>query len=174
MSLTRSLSHYCWRGKLWGPDAKKSGSPHSTCARPYTSPYVQGPTAYTSAHMYTCQVRLFSSLSPKIAQSRLRVCVYEFIWFHLVYILHLHIHPCLCARFPNSKSRNFIITTGCVSHRLSSLPVSPQSFVLMSFSYDIQTSSCLKPPDPFLLCVCHCKQQPSDSGGGAWFGPQIF
>lgn len=44
----------------------------------------------------------------------------------------------------------------------------------MSFSYDIQTSSCLKPPDPFMLRLCHSKQQPSDSDGGVWFGPQIF
>lgn len=44
----------------------------------------------------------------------------------------------------------------------------------MSFSYDIQTSSCLKPPDPFKLCLSHHKQQKSDSGEGARFGPQIF
>lgn len=122
--------------------------------------------------MYTCQVRPFSSPSPKIAQSRLRVSVYVFAWFHLVYILHLHIHPCMYAWVP--YTHNFIITAGRVSHQLSSWPVFPQSFVLMSFSYDIQTSSCLKPPDPFILRLCHCKQQPFDSGGGVRFGPQIF
>lgn len=97
-----------------------------------------------------------------------------FVCFHLGYILHLHIHPCLYAWFPHSKSHNFIITTGCVSHRLSSWPVPLQSFVLMSFLHDIQTSSCLKPPDPFMLCLCHYKQQPNDSGGGARLGPQII
>lgn len=95
-----------------------------------------------------------------------------FVCFHLGFILHPHVHPCLYASFLDSKSHNFIITTGCVSHRL--WPVLLQSFVFMSFLHDIQTSSCLKPPDPFMLCFCHCKQNPNDSGGGVQFGPQIF
>lgn len=78
MSLSRSLSQYCWKEELSGPDAEKSGSPHQTCARPYTSPYVLGPTAYTAAHMHTCQVRPFSSPSPKIAQRRVRMSVRVF------------------------------------------------------------------------------------------------
>lgn len=114
--------------------------------------------------MYTCQVRPFSSASPKIAQTRARERVYMFA------CLHLGISY-ICTY---CKSHNFIATTGCVSHQLSSWPISLQSFVLMSFSHDIQTSSCLKPPDPFMLCLCHCKQQQNDSGGGVRFGPQIF
>lgn len=49
-----------------------------------------------------------------------------------------------------------------------------QSFVLRHFSADVQTSSCLKPRDPFMLCLCHCKQRPSDNGGGVRSGPLIF
>lgn len=124
--------------------------------------------------MYTCQVRPFSSPSPKIAHSGLRVTVYVCLSGSIWCISYICTYIPACMHGTYSKSHNFIITTGCVSHQLSSFSVHPQSFVLMSFSYDIQTSSCLKPPDPFMLCLCHCKQQPSDSGGGAWFGPQIF
>lgn len=99
------------------------------------------------------------------------------VWFHLVYILHLPIHP-YPACIHTSPTVNLTIlsylTTGCVSHRLLSPPMPQQSFVLMHFSSDIQTSSCLKPLDPFMLCLCHCKQQPSDNGGGVRSGPQIF
>lgn len=96
--------------------------------------------------------------------------VKEFVCLPLGYILHLCIHPSPYAWFPRSKSHNLLITTG----RLSGWPVPLQSFVLMSFLHDIQTSSCLKPPDPFMLCFCHRKQQPDNSGGGARLGPQII
>lgn len=93
-------------------------------------PICTGPTAYTSAHMYTCQVRPFSSPSPEIAHSGLRVSVYVFVWFHLVYILHLHIRACLHAWFKYSKSRNLIITTGRVSYQAFKFACFPEVFCL--------------------------------------------
>lgn len=99
------------------------------------------------------------------------MCLSGSIWCISYICTYIHVYM---YGSPHSKFHNLNITTGRVSHKLLSLPFFPQSFVLMSFSHVIQTSSCLKPPDPFMLCLCHSKQQSSDSGGGARFGPRIF
>lgn len=95
---------------------------------------------------FSCQVRPFSP-SPKITRRRLRAAV--FACFHLGSIFHLHVRPCLRT---HSKSRRFVLTTGRARRRLESWPRLLQAFVFMSFSHDIQSSSCRKPPDP-LRCA---------------------
>lgn len=99
------------------------------------------------------------------------------VCFHLASISHLHINLGLNARLPDTKSRHLIISTGCVSHP-SSFSISPRPFVLMSFSYDIQTSSCVEPLHPVLCPIRRHRRQEPDSGGGGGgggsFGPWTF
>lgn len=82
------------------------------------------------------------------------------VCLHLASILHLPARPL------RSKSHNLIVSTGCVSHGLSSLLVCLQPFVMIPFSCDIQTSSCRKPPDPLTQS---CLPSQTERGGGGFF-----
>lgn len=155
MSLPRSLSHCCCcccsREKLSGPDVKKSGSPNFNMCQTLYCPYVQGPAAQT--RMHTCQVRPFSfPVSKNSTQSgpRVTACLSASIWATSQLCT---CNPALMHGSPAANLTIFTLTTGCAG-----------LFPLVCL--DIQTSSCPKPPDPLTLCLCHCKQEAGDSGGG--------
>lgn len=108
---------------------------------------------------------IFSPISRNSTEPTVYVCLSGSIWHGSYFCIDIYI-----AR----KSHNSIITTGRVFHLPSGSVCSSADFLsfffffvvvvlLMTFSYDIQTSSCLKPPDSFMLCVCHHKQKPFDS-----------
>lgn len=105
--------------------------------------------------MHTCQVRPFSfPVSKNSTQSgpRVTACLSAFIWATSQLCTCI---PALMHGSPYSKSRNFY-----PNYRVC-WPLPP----LAVFCLDIQTSSFPKPPDPFTLRLCHCKQEAGDSGG---------